>query len=251
MPYANNKGIKIHYEVEGEGPTVMMVHGFMGSFNDWYEAGYVKALKDNYRLVLVDLIAHGMSDKPHDPEVYTLEECAGDLMAVLNDLDIGSAHVMGYSGGGVHCVILASQAKEMIKSMILIASGPNFSGGDQVKPLLENGSEAYISAIEQSGPIPDTFKERIMAADFKALMAIFDSPIASVDLSNDLPGMPMPFLVLIGENDIFYPPQKQKELFKAVPDLTFIELPGLNHGTSINRSDITLPYITEFLARVA
>jgi pimeloyl-ACP methyl ester carboxylesterase len=121
MPYAKNRDIKIYYEVEGEGPPLVMLHGFSGNLGNMREAGYVDALKDDYLLVLMDLIGHGKSDKPHNPESYTLEEIGGDLTAVLDDLHISSANMMGYSGGGVHCLVLASQAKERVKSLILIS----------------------------------------------------------------------------------------------------------------------------------
>ena len=250
MPYAKNGDISIYYEIEGKGPPLLILHGFAGSLEDWREAGYVEALKDDYQLVLMDLIGHGKSDKPRNPESYTLEEIGGDLIAVLDDLHISSANMMGCSGGGVHCLVLASQAKERVKSLVLIGSGPHAAGVDQIRPLFEGGPEAYVAIIEQSGPMPADKKEQILANDFKALIAILDSPITLVDLTDDLSDMTMPFLVLIGENDIFYPYQKEKELFSVVSDLTFVILPGLDHFTSFVRSDITLPHIKEFLARV-
>jgi pimeloyl-ACP methyl ester carboxylesterase len=250
MPYAKNGNIKIYYEVEGEGPPLVMLHGFSGSLEDMREAGYVNVLKNNYQLVLVDLIGHGKSDKPHNPHSYTLEEIGSDLIAVLDSLHISSANMMGCSGGGVHCLVLASQAKERVKSLILIGAGPHAGGIDQVRPLIEGGPEAYIAIMEQSGIVPADKKDRILAKDFKALMAILDSPITRVDLTVNLSDMTMPFLVLIGENDIFYPFQKEKELFSVVSDLTFIVLPGLDHHTSFVRSDMTLPHIKKFLARI-
>lgn len=251
MPYAKNGDIKIYYEVEGEGSPLVMLHGFSGSLEDMREAGYVNALKDDYQLVLMDLIGHGRSDKPHNPDSYTMEEIGGDLIAVLDDLHISSANMMGCSGGGVHCLVLARQAKERVKSLILIGSGPHAAGVDQIRPLFEGGPEAYVAIMEQSGPMPADRKAQIQVNDFQALIAILDSPTAVTDLTDDLPGMTMPFLVLIGENDIFYPYQKEKELFSVVSDLTFIVLPGLDHFTSFVRSDMTLPHIKEFLARVS
>lgn len=250
MPYAKNGDINIYYEVEGEGPPLVMLHGFSGNLGNMREAGYVDALKDDYQLVLMDLIGHGKSDKPHNPESYTLEEISGDLIAVLDDLHISSANMMGCSGGGVHCLVLAKQAKERVKSLILIGSGPHAAGVDQIRPLFEGGPQAYVAIMEQSGPIPADRKAQMLANDFEALIAILDSPSTLVDLTDDLSDMIMPFLVLIGENDTFYPYQKEKELFSVVSDLTFIVLPELDHHMSFVRSDITLPHIKEFLARV-
>jgi pimeloyl-ACP methyl ester carboxylesterase len=58
MPYTTHQSIRIHYQVEGEGPPLVMQHGFTDSIETWYELGYLEALKHDYRLILVD--ARGM-----------------------------------------------------------------------------------------------------------------------------------------------------------------------------------------------
>ena len=49
MPYADNQGVRIHYQVEGDGPPLVLQHGFLQSIEDWHECGYVDALKGDYR----------------------------------------------------------------------------------------------------------------------------------------------------------------------------------------------------------
>ena len=67
-----NEGVRIHYELEGDGPALVLHHGFSGSLRHWYMNGYVEALRRTYRLILVDARGHGESDKPHDPASYAL-----------------------------------------------------------------------------------------------------------------------------------------------------------------------------------
>ena len=62
--YADNNGVRIYYEVEGEGPPLVLVPWATGSTEDWRMFGYVNALKDDYQLILVDMRGHGQSDKP-------------------------------------------------------------------------------------------------------------------------------------------------------------------------------------------
>lgn len=72
MAFINNNGIKIHYEVEGDGIPIIFHHGFGNCIEDYYELGYVDALKDNYKLILIDCRGFGKSDKPHNimsPEI--------------------------------------------------------------------------------------------------------------------------------------------------------------------------------------
>ena len=61
MPYAHSGSVRIHYRVEGEGPALVLQHGFSESVVDWYEAGYVDALRPVYRLILIDARGHGAS----------------------------------------------------------------------------------------------------------------------------------------------------------------------------------------------
>src|SRR3984893_13969291 len=84
MPYADNGNVRIHYQVEGEGPALVLQHGFTESVVDWYEAGYVEALRPDYRLILIDARGHGASDKPHDPDAYVLNRRVSDVVAVLD-----------------------------------------------------------------------------------------------------------------------------------------------------------------------
>ena len=72
MPKVKNGDINIYYEVEGEGPPLVMLHGFAGSLEHWRDFGYVDELKKDYKVVLIDNRGHGKSDKPHDPAMYNI-----------------------------------------------------------------------------------------------------------------------------------------------------------------------------------
>ena len=100
MPYADNEGVRIHYRTEGEGPPLLLHHWAVATMDNWDDFGYVAALKDDYRLVLLDARGHGGSDKPRAPEAYALEKRVGDIVAVLDDLGFAKAHYFGYSMGG-------------------------------------------------------------------------------------------------------------------------------------------------------
>ena len=83
MPRVDNQGISIHYRVEGNGPPLVLQHGFADSSETWYERGYVAALNRNTASSLIDFRGHGQSDKPHDPPSFTPEKFASDTVAVL------------------------------------------------------------------------------------------------------------------------------------------------------------------------
>ena len=124
MPYAENRGLRIHYEVEGQGPTLVLQHGFTHSVRRWYLHGYVEALRNYYELVLIDARGHGLSDKPHDLTAYTLAARVADVVAVLDDLNRPAATFWGYSMGGRIGFGLAKYAPARITAFIIGGQHP-------------------------------------------------------------------------------------------------------------------------------
>src|SRR5436190_1642817 len=82
MPYATGSGVRIHYEVEGSGPPLVLHAGFVGTLADWHDFGYVDALKKENTLVLLDPRGQGESDKPHEAAAYTADQRVADVLAV-------------------------------------------------------------------------------------------------------------------------------------------------------------------------
>ena len=123
MPYADNNGIKIHYEVEGKGPPLVMQHGFGAFLEIWYDLGYVDALKDDFHLIMIDSRGHGTSEKPHDREAYSLALRVADVVAVLDHLNINTAHYHGYSMGGYIGWGIAKYAPDRFRSLIIGGGG--------------------------------------------------------------------------------------------------------------------------------
>ena len=112
MPYVINDGVHIHYQMEGAGPPLVLHHGVTASLKRWYQCGYVEALRDRYRLILIDARGHGKSDKPHEPAAYQTERRVADVLAVLDDVGIERAHVFGSSTGGLIGFALARPAPD-------------------------------------------------------------------------------------------------------------------------------------------
>ena len=98
--FALNIGIRIHYEIEGSGPPLILQHGWSNSLEYWRDFGYTEILKQDYKLILVDARGHGKSDIPNDPKAYDTSVMAEDIIAILDHLQIDKAHYLGYSMGG-------------------------------------------------------------------------------------------------------------------------------------------------------
>jgi pimeloyl-ACP methyl ester carboxylesterase len=258
MPYANNHGIRLHYQVEGAGPPLVLQHGFSDSLESWYEMGYVKPLQQDYRLILIDARGHGASDKPHDPTAYTMQHHAADVVAVLDALAIPTAHFFGYSMGGRIGFALAKYAPTRFTALIIGGASPYGAPRDiqdEILRLLQQGAAAwaaawvaaYIGIWEQQAPVSSPLKARLLANDMEALSALWTTRMEeSASLEDVPPTMTQPCLLIAGTQDWSYP--GIEECSKQIPQVTFVPLPGLNHLEGFFRSDLVLPHITPFLA---
>ena|SRR5688500_4986035 len=94
-------GVRLHYNVRGTGPPVLLIHGFTGSAQRHFETpGIVDTLeKAGYRVISMDCRGHGQSAKPLDSDAYGLH-MVEDVVRLLDHLRIDRAHVVGYSMGG-------------------------------------------------------------------------------------------------------------------------------------------------------
>lgn len=105
MSFATNPadGMKIAYEdtanTSGAGDPVVLLHGSGLSRGSWRGLGYIRALRETNRVVALDLRGHGRSDKPHEPSAYGMPLIVGDVIAVLDALQLPAAHIVGYSLG--------------------------------------------------------------------------------------------------------------------------------------------------------
>src|SRR5438093_10737912 len=124
MPFADNQGVRIHYETQGEGPPLVLYHGAGASLEVWRELGYVDALRPDYRLLLLDARGHGESDKPHAAASYQMPRLVDDILAVLDDLGVETAHFLGYSMGGRVGFGIAKYAPARFRSLMIGGSHP-------------------------------------------------------------------------------------------------------------------------------
>jgi pimeloyl-ACP methyl ester carboxylesterase len=257
MPFADNDGVRIHYEVEGEGPPLVLCHGLSLSLEFWRILGYVEALKRNYRLILIDARGHGNSDKPRDPEAYSYELMVADVVTVLDALSIEKAHYLGYSMGGFVGWLIGKHAPDRFHSLIIGGSSPLEQDPDTPDPAIEwwtslfrQGNEAVITTYETMMGVefPPEAKKVLMENDAEALVAVLSIMEERVDYDETIANATIPCLVYTGEADPHNAATKKSR--DALPNATFVTLPGLDHFAAFMRSDLVLPHILEFLGKM-
>jgi pimeloyl-ACP methyl ester carboxylesterase len=227
----------------------------------WRSAGYVKELKGDYRLILPDARGHGDSDKPHDIQAYTPELMTGDVIAVLNDLDIEKTNYYGYSMGGRIGFQLIKHHPSRFNSLILGGTSPYTPQSEAKKQFKKTttrirlgavkGPESVIAFREKTlGRIEsDEGKRRIRSNDYKALYALSQNHAKWSSIGDVLSRISVPCLLYAGEGDANY--DGAKEAAKHIADARFISLSGLDHGGAFfNARDLIIPHVKRFLSRV-
>ncbi len=140
-------GVNLNVEVTGEGPAVLLLHGFTGSAATW--APFREAWP-GFSLVTVDLLGHGASDYPADPGRYAMERCVEDLLALLDALGIEWTAVLGYSLGGRVALHLALAAPQRLWALVLESASPGIDDPGE-RAARRESDEALAEAIQREG----------------------------------------------------------------------------------------------------
>lgn len=144
MPKATVNGITMHYQVKGEGPDVILIHGLTSSLALWYTK-VAPALADSFRVISYDMRGHGYTDMPE--RGYTAADLGADLVALMGHLGIDRAGFVGHSFGGAIALYLAAFHPERVNALAVADTGlpalrhlrniDNWPGWDQWKDQLE------------------------------------------------------------------------------------------------------------------
>ncbi len=262
MPYASNQGVHIYYEVEGQGPPLVMAHGMGagGDLNAWRSTGYTAALKDDFQLILFDFRGHGQSDKPHEVSAYG-SNSEDDIVAVLDSLGIAKAHYFGYSMGASAGFKQAIRHADRFYSFILGGMTPGPWPEEMVQAvkisaelvkLRRTDPEAYFVQMESllGHSLSPEEKAEFLARDVGAGDA---DPTPHSDESaltdQDLAGISVPCLLYCGDLDPFH--NGAQESVQHMPRAAFISMHGLNHITAFFRSDVVVGVVRQFLTVVS
>ena len=261
MPYIINEGVKIYFEVEGEGIPLVLQHGSSGNLENWRSFGYVEALKNDYRLILIDARGHGESDKPHNPRAYSPEAFASDYAVVLHELGVVKAHYWGYSmGGRIGFRVIARYLLPRFYSMVLGGASPYPINSDNEKKELrerltalhvavEKGIDSYLASLEaKSGTLSSRARERIIASDPIAIYTLTKTTYEWPSAEDILPKINIPCFIYAGKADPRY--AGAKEGATHIPNATFLSFHDKEHIDVFRRSELILPHVKKFLVEV-
>ena len=146
--FFDSAGVQIRYVEKGAGEPVVLIHGYTSYIErDWTENGVMDNLSKDYRVIALDLRAHGKSGKPHDPTQYGAQ-VSQDVMRLLDHLGIRRAHIVGYSYGAVTTAKLLTTDPERFVTAILGGSSGRRNWTAQ------NARDAELEALELERGLP-------------------------------------------------------------------------------------------------
>lgn len=254
MPFVTNQGVRTHYVVEGAGPPVLLIHGFSGNHTSWSGYGFVAPLRERFQLIMPDVRAHGQSDGPADPAAYSLDLLATDMVAILDDLGVERAHVLGYSMGGQIGYQLVHHHAARLRSLAVGGMSPDDpEPRDEPSFLLQlyeraahEGTEVLVEGIRSwAGAITPAYEARLRAANVSGGAAMLRWRHEHLeDFTAALPGMTLPCLLYCGEDDEEY--EGMRRASTVLSNARFIGLPGMNHVQVSGASAQLVPELVAF-----
>ncbi len=199
--HAEAGGISYYYEVQGQGEPLLLLHGGLGSIDMFRPL--LPALAEKRQVIAVDLQGHGrtpLGDRPID-----LVAMGADMAAVLQQLGVKQADVLGYSMGGGVAFQLAVQHPEMVRRLALVSAGyaqdgfypemlPQQAAVGAGMAEMMKGTPMYTSYIAVA-PKPEDFPRLL-----DAMGAMMRKPY---DFSADVPKLTMPVMLVFGDSDMY------------------------------------------------
>jgi 2-succinyl-6-hydroxy-2,4-cyclohexadiene-1-carboxylate synthase len=135
-------GIYLNVEVTGDGPILVLLHGFTRDARAWEP---VLAALEGYRVVRIDLIGHGKSDAPASASRYSMAHAVEDITALFHHLHIDKAALLGYSLGGRVALHLASAAPDCLWALIAESASAGIEDPEARRARVDSDEELALS----------------------------------------------------------------------------------------------------------
>ncbi len=235
-------GLNLFYQDEGDGRTVVLLHGFAADTNvNYVRSGILDLLLDEgYRVVTLDARGHGLSSKPTEPEAYANDAMKRDVVALFDHLGLDDVVLVGYSMGA-HLSLRLAPDEPRVKAVVLLGIGEHGTGETG-----EGRRDALVAVLEAESPddVDDASLRqfRVMAGlDREPLLAYVRAP-GSLGPAPEGDGVDVPVLLVVGDDDENAgDPAPLAERLGA----TLVRVPG-DHFTANARPELHRA-LTEFL----
>ncbi len=233
--------VRVHYERRGSGPVLLLLHGIGSNSRSFrYQ---LADLSDSWTVVAWDAPGYGRSEDP--VEAFSLEDLADQAVGLLDTLDVGRAHVLGVSMGGVVAQLVFHRHPQRVRSLILADTNPG--GGALPEPERSARVRQRIDGLARLSPrgmaqarAPQLLRPGAPAellAEVTDIMAEVRPAgyrpaaiaLGQTDLTPLLSAIDVPTLVVHGELDTVVPPETGRMLADSIPGGRLVLIPDAGH----------------------
>ena len=225
-------GASIHYEIQGSGSPLLLLHGFGSCGKAW--APYLDELKTHYRVIVVDLRGHGASTNPAG--AFTHRQSAQDMFALLDSLGIQRFRAIGLSSGAMTLLHMATQQPSRVEAMILV------SGTSYFPPEARRILRRFASQDSIPPQVKQKYAECATRGDSQVrdLLAQFSGFKDSYDDMNFTPPLlgtiQARTLIVHGDRDPFFPVAMPVEMYRSIPGAALWIVPNTGHEFPRNKT---------------
>ncbi len=267
MPYIKlDNGYSVHYIDKGKGRIIVYIHGFLG--NSWIYEDLIEYFSKKYRILAIDHLGHGKSDKP-ETERYELVDLAKYLEETLSKI-IGDEKIIlhGHSMGGMIALIYASTPNfvKRLDGLILMSTAPKLKNPGLVQYIEDlNAGKMKIKDREVIETIfinlcfnrkyqrknPSLIKEfvdKTLENEEYVGIRTMNSIVNNYNVEDKLSSIKIPTLILTGDKDIFILPEESKNMHKIIPNSKLeIFAPKIGHMINYETKEDYINVMEDFL----
>lgn len=228
----DSDGVRLHYEVNGpeQGTPIVAVHGFASDYRlNWLGTRWQETLTNNgFRVIGLDCRGHGHSDKPHEEAAYAVDVMTGDVVRLLDHLDVASAAYIGYSmGARIGLEVILDFPGRVTRAVL---GGIGAAGAiDRAEAI----AHAFRIGEPTDDPVAQTFYRFASARPGNDLVALA-ACIKGLRPERD-PGrlgrIRTPILVVVGDRDDIA--RGAPELVEEVPSARLVTIAGRDHMSAV------------------
>jgi len=250
--------VDLHYTVDGpeDGP-VLVLGSSLGTTGGLWQP-QLAALAERHRVVRYDHRGHGASPQPVGP--YTMDDLGGDVLALLDRLELAKASLGGISLGGMTAMWVAAHAPDRVDRLALLCTsarlGPPEMWAERAAAVRTGGMAAIADAVFARWLTP-SFVERHNGVAAWVWRMLTSSPaegyaacceaIGGMDLFPVLGGVTAPTLVIAGAEDPATPAEHAERIAAAIPDARVEIVPDAAHLANVNAPEAVTDLLTRFL----
>ena len=267
--FATNKGVRIHYAALGQGPLVVMIHGFPDYWLTWRQV--MEALAKDYEVVAIDQRGYNLSDKPKVVEHYDASALVEDVAAVVRARGRERAIIVGHDWGGAVAWSLAMKHPEMTEKLIVLnLPHPRGIGRELARNPQQQKASAYARRFQQEGAhtnltaeglalwVTDAkakarYVEAFRRSDFEAMLNYYKRNYPREPYAEDpspVVKVTCPVLMIHGLKDTaLLSPGLNGNWDYVEKDFTLVTIPDAGHFVQQDAPDLVVRSIRSWLAR--